>query len=62
MNKNDYTIEDFLDILECYRLMILKSGKEYPGAVLSDIEASTRSILKLFNYDKRVKKYMEGKQ
>lgn len=55
MNKNDYTINDFLDILESYRKMILRSGKEYPGVVLSDIEASTRGILKLFDYRNRIK-------
>lgn len=63
MNKKElWTIEDFLDILECYRLWILKSGEEFPTVVLSDIEASTRAILRNFGYDKRVKKYMEGKQ
>ena len=58
MKKEDYTINDFLDILECYRIMILRDGKNYPGAVLSDIEASTRGILQTFNYNKRIKKYM----
>lgn len=59
MKKEDYTIETLLDILECYRLWILKSGEEFPRAILSDIEASTRSILETCNYDKRIKKYME---
>ena len=62
MKKEDYTINDFLDILECYRMMILRDGKKYPGAVLSDIEASTRGILEMFAYNKRIKKYLEGKQ
>lgn len=55
MKKEDYTINDFLDILECYRCMILKDGKKFPSVVLSDIEASTRGILKIFNYSKRLK-------
>ena len=55
MNNNEYTINDFLDILESYRKMILRSGKEYPTVVLSDIEASTRGILKTFNYHNRIK-------
>lgn len=56
MKKEQYTINDFLDILECYRHMILKNGDEFPTVVLSDIEASTRGILKTFNYYKRIKK------
>lgn len=55
IKKEDYSIDDFLDILECYRCMILRSGREYPSVVLSDIEASTRGILKTFNYNKRIK-------
>ena len=62
MKKEDYTIETLLDVLECYRLWILKSGTDFPTVVLSDIEASTRGILKTCNYNKRIKKYMEGKQ
>ena len=55
MKKEQYSINDFLDILESYRNMILRSGKEYPTVVLSDIEASTRGILKTFNYHNRIK-------
>lgn len=56
MKKEEYTIADFLDILESYRNMILKSGEEFPRAVLSDIEASTRHVLQIFDYHNRIKK------
>lgn len=55
IKKEDYTINDFLDILECYRVMILRDRETCPSVVLSDIEASTRGILKLFNYSNRIK-------
>ena len=62
MKKEDYTVDTLLDVLECYRLWILKNGDEYPAAVLSDIEASTRGILKTCGANNRIKKYMEVKQ
>ena len=55
MKKEDYTINELLDIIECYRMMILKDGLKYPTVVLSDIEASTRHILRVCNYSKRIK-------
>lgn len=48
-----YTNEELLDILGSYRRMIRRGGKEYPTAVLGDIEKSITSVLKTNNYNGR---------
>ncbi len=50
MRKNAYTKETLLGVIESYLKQIERSGKEYPTAVLSDLETSMRYVLKVNEY------------
>lgn len=51
MKKKEYTKEVLLDVMGSYLRQINRSGKEYPTIVLSDLQASIKSVLKENNYD-----------
>lgn len=57
MNYNSET-ETLLDILGAYRRQIIRSGKEYPTVVISDIFDSINHILNVYDYNG---KYAEDK-
>lgn len=46
INKEHYTIDVLLDVMESYKRQIDRSGKEYPSVVLSDIAGSIEFVLK----------------
>lgn len=50
MKESDYTKETLLDIIASYRLMIKRSGSEFPTVVLGDIYASAGAVLQTNNY------------
>ena len=51
-----FTEQELLDILRCYKIMILRNGNDFPTVVLDDIEKSISSVLRTagqdFNYHK----------
>lgn len=49
--KNEYNKETLLNIMKSYLVMIERDGEKYPGAVLSDIKASMRFVLRQANRD-----------
>ena len=57
MNYNSET-ETLLDILGAYRRQIIRSGKEYPTVVISDIFDSINHVLNVYDYNG---KYAEDK-
>lgn len=57
--NNKYTEEMLLDILASYATLIKRSGEHFPGVVLSDINASIKSILRKCNYNGRYKNFLE---
>lgn len=50
MKESDYTKETLLDVIASYRLMIKRSGAEFPTVVLGDIYASSGAVLQANNY------------
>lgn len=55
MKKEEYTKEVLLDVMGSYLGQINRSGKEYPTAVLSDLQASIKFVLKVNGYDGKYK-------
>ena len=47
--------KELLDIIGSYLRMIRRDNGKYPTAVLSDLEASMKSVLKSNGYDGRYK-------
>ena len=52
MNYNSET-QTLLNILGAYRRQIIRSGKEYPTVVISDIFDSINYVLNSYNYEGR---------
>lgn len=50
MNYNSET-QVLLDILGAYRRQIIRSGKEYPTVVISDIFDSINHVLNNYDYE-----------
>jgi hypothetical protein len=50
MNYNS-EIQVLLDILGAYRRQIIRSGKEYPNVVISDIFNSINFVLNNYDYE-----------
>ena len=50
-----YTNNELLDILGAYLTQINRHGDNYPTAVISDIEASIKYVLKINNYNGKYK-------
>lgn len=44
--KTEYTREILLEILEGYKKMIERGGRDFPAVVLDDIEKSINHVLK----------------
>ena len=56
MKKEQYTVPVLLDVIASYQRMIERSGKEYSTVVLSDIDASIKSVLRVCEYNGRYAK------
>lgn len=59
MKKDDYTKDVLLDVLGSYLRQISRSGEQYPTVVLSDIQDSIKSVLKVNEYNGMYKNEIE---
>ena len=51
MEEYNSETKTLLDILGAYRRQIIRSGKEYPTVVISDIFDSINHVLNAYGYD-----------
>lgn len=59
MKKEDYTKEVLLDVIGSYLRQISRDNGEYPTVVLSDLQSSMKSVLRVNEYNGRYKNEIE---